>query len=396
MPKIARYSYDSRTALALNGTNWKVAPERAVLLIHDMQRHYIDAFEPGGQASIATARIIDLLDIAREHEIPVIYTAQDPYANDDEDTTDEATAPTDEADTADVEQEDVEQEDVEQEDVEQEDVEQEDVEQAETGDEEPSTAENTDDQDAADQPAPESEAAEEHITDAGSSNEEETSEEELDNIGPVLGASHDETPPATDNGEEETHPEDPEEPHDDDLDGADILDHLAPEENDTVLTKWQYSDFHDSELRERMRQEGRDQLIITGIYAHVNCLATALVASAEKLQPFFVADAMADHSREEHEMAARSVASSCGQVVTTADILHALMPQLDEEENTTTNHEVIGSVLSETKPLSELFADLDAAASLAPDPEPIAAPVIETEDAKVIPFTAAPEPAPQA
>nr|WP_243888844.1 isochorismatase family protein [Dermatophilus congolensis] len=338
MPKIARYSYDSRTALALNGTNWKLDPERAVLLIHDMQRHYIDAFEPGGQASIATARIIDLLDIAREHEIPVVYTAQDPHTNDDEDTADTNTEATG---VEEAEQEEAEQEEI-------------------------PAVENTD--------------------------EEETSEEELDSIGPVLGGTHDETPQSTDTAEEEPPLETPE---DDDTDGANILAHLAPEENDTVLTKWQYADFHDSELRERMRQEGRDQLIITGIYAHVSCLATALVASAEKIQPFFVADAMADHSREEHEMAARSVASSCGQVVTTADILHALMPQPDEEENTT-NHEVIGSVLSETKPLSELFADLDAAASLTPDLEPITPPAIETEDAKIIPFTTATEPAPQA
>src|SRR5690606_6165407 len=49
---------------------------------------------------------------------------------------------------------------------------------------------------------------------------------------------------------------------------ADIITALAPRAGDTVLTKWRYSAFQRSDLRERLRVQGRDQLIITGVYAH--------------------------------------------------------------------------------------------------------------------------------
>ncbi|MDT0894209.1 isochorismatase family protein, partial [Staphylococcus pseudintermedius] len=49
---------------------------------------------------------------------------------------------------------------------------------------------------------------------------------------------------------------------------------IAPRAHDTVLTKWRYSAFVSSDLRERMREQGRDQLIVCGIYAHIGCMMT--------------------------------------------------------------------------------------------------------------------------
>lgn len=45
---------------------------------------------------------------------------------------------------------------------------------------------------------------------------------------------------------------------------------------------------------------GRDQLIVCGVYAHIGCQLTAAEAFQRDIEPFFVADALGDFSREKH------------------------------------------------------------------------------------------------
>lgn len=101
----------------------------------------------------------------------------------------------------------------------------------------------------------------------------------------------------------------------------DILPELAPQAGDHVLHKHRYSAFQRSNLDHLMRARGRDQLIVTGIYAHIGCLATAAEAFQRDIQPFAVADAQADFDRARHDMAMGWIASNCGVVATTAAIL---------------------------------------------------------------------------
>ena len=209
LPKIAPYSY--REQEHQNRVNWRVDPARAALLVHDMQRYFVRAFElerdgqplPDAQINIAIANIRRLLDAAHAANIPVYYTAQPPRQN-----------PADRR----------------------------------------------------------------LLTDFWGD-----------------GLQDDEN--------------------------AQILDELAPTEADTVLTKWRYSAFVRSPLEEQLKDLGRDQLIIGGIYAHIGCLTTALEAFMRDIQPFMVTDALADFTAEEHRMACEYASGRCARVLNTAEVL---------------------------------------------------------------------------
>ncbi|MEO3977680.1 isochorismatase family protein [Streptomyces sp. CAU 1734] len=95
---------------------------------------------------------------------------------------------------------------------------------------------------------------------------------------------------------------------------------LAPAAGDWMLTKWRYSAFFNTPLLERMRETGRDQLIICGVYAHVGVLMSAVDAFTHDIQPFLVADAVADFSEQYHRLAVDYAAERCAMAVTAKEV----------------------------------------------------------------------------
>jgi bifunctional isochorismate lyase/aryl carrier protein len=101
-----------------------------------------------------------------------------------------------------------------------------------------------------------------------------------------------------------------------------ILDRLAPAPGDHVVTKHRYSAFEGTNVAHLLGR--RDQLVITGVYAHIGVQTTAVDGFMRGVQAFVVADAVADFSADDHTRALRWVADRCGMVLTTDAVVDAL------------------------------------------------------------------------
>ncbi|MBT2388647.1 isochorismatase family protein [Streptomyces sp. ISL-1] len=205
LPAIAPYAMPGVTGLPDNRADWTVDPARAVLLVHDLQNHFLSAFE--ANASPVTELLTNtsrLTQHARSRGIPVVYSAQP----------------------------------------------------------------------------------------GGQSPEQRGLQQDF--WGPGL----------------------PDDPH-----AEAIAPAVAPQDGDTVLTKWKYSAFVRSDLAALMERHGRDQLVITGVYAHIGVVMTACDAWMRDIKAFVVADAVADFGEHEHRSALRWAAGRCAVVTTTDAIL---------------------------------------------------------------------------
>lgn len=110
----------------------------------------------------------------------------------------------------------------------------------------------------------------------------------------------------------------------DEPEAAAIIAPLAPRPGEHPLANVRHNAFLRSHLGRLLRSKGRDQLIICGVYAHLGVLLTAADAFMNDIQPFVVADAVADFSAEDHALALRWAARS-GVVCMTDGLLRALL-----------------------------------------------------------------------
>lgn len=109
-----------------------------------------------------------------------------------------------------------------------------------------------------------------------------------------------------------------------DPDDRQVIDPLRPEPGDWRFTKWRYSAFFRSSLLTTMEANGRDQLIVCGVYAGVGVLMTAMDAFSNDIQTFLPADAVADFSGEQHRQTLRYAAGRCAMVLSTGQLLEEL------------------------------------------------------------------------
>jgi trans-2,3-dihydro-3-hydroxyanthranilic acid synthase len=100
-----------------------------------------------------------------------------------------------------------------------------------------------------------------------------------------------------------------------------VVPELAPAPDDAVFTKWRYSAFHSTGLERWLAENGRDQLVICGVYAHIGVLTTALDSFSRDIETFLVSDAIADFSPEYHRLAIDYAARNCAVVQPTTDIV---------------------------------------------------------------------------
>ncbi|MFP1744941.1 isochorismatase family protein [Lonsdalea quercina] len=77
IPKLNAYPLPTAEQLPANKVRWTLKPQRAALLIHDMQQYFLNFW---GEDSPLTARVVQniarLKQICRQQGIPVFYTAQ--------------------------------------------------------------------------------------------------------------------------------------------------------------------------------------------------------------------------------------------------------------------------------------------------------------------------------
>ncbi|MGW6005894.1 isochorismatase family protein [Oerskovia enterophila] len=100
-----------------------------------------------------------------------------------------------------------------------------------------------------------------------------------------------------------------------------IVEEVAPQPGDWVLTKWRYSAFTRTDLAERLEASGRDQLVICGVYTHVGVLATAVDAFSRDIETVVVGDATADFSDTDHRRALGYASERCAAVLPAHEVV---------------------------------------------------------------------------
>jgi bifunctional isochorismate lyase/aryl carrier protein len=75
LPRIDAYPLPGAGDIPRGRVAWQPEPDRAALLVHDMQRYFLAPFEPAALRGLL-GNIASVLRECRARSIPVFYTAQ--------------------------------------------------------------------------------------------------------------------------------------------------------------------------------------------------------------------------------------------------------------------------------------------------------------------------------
>jgi bifunctional isochorismate lyase / aryl carrier protein len=114
------------------------------------------------------------------------------------------------------------------------------------------------------------------------------------------------------------------------LAGEGITDHdiaicetLAPRPQDFVIDKLRVSAFYETPLAGLLGKMGRRQLVVCGVFAHHGVMVSSIEAFMRNHKVQLVADALGDYSEDDHWMALRYVAQTCGHLVLSEQVRKA-------------------------------------------------------------------------
>jgi bifunctional isochorismate lyase / aryl carrier protein len=99
---------------------------------------------------------------------------------------------------------------------------------------------------------------------------------------------------------------------------------LTPHADDFVIDKVRVSAFYETPLPALLHKLGRKQLWVCGVFAHHGVMVSSIEAFMRNYKVQLIADALGDYSEDDHWMALRYVAQTCGQIQTLQQALPAL------------------------------------------------------------------------
>lgn len=102
---------------------------------------------------------------------------------------------------------------------------------------------------------------------------------------------------------------------------------LTPHPDDFVIDKVRVSAFYETPLPALLAKLGRKQLWICGVFAHHGVMVSSIEAFMRNYKVQLIADAVGDYSEEDHWMALRYIAQTCGQIQMKVQALSALQSE---------------------------------------------------------------------
>lgn len=110
----------------------------------------------------------------------------------------------------------------------------------------------------------------------------------------------------------------------DDDEFSEIIPELRPKRSEAVIRKTTYSAFKNTDLENRLRASGVEQLVITGVMTHLCCETTARDAFVRNYEVFFVIDGTATYDDRLHASSLRNLTDGFAIPLTTEEVMQCL------------------------------------------------------------------------